>query len=132
MEKLERLEKYVMVPDVGFYGGFVYEGQDMELCDDHDKEGDYECHIKQRIEQDVLYTELTRSYERKGKKRVVEVSHMEVEIEKGELIVYVEGLGFTIPEHKMCKVNEAIELYELLEGTKHDTGTNEEKGTGIN
>lgn len=114
MKKLETLEKYVIAPNISFYGGFLYAGEDMELCDDHDTDEDYDITVKQRIQEDVLITDLERSYTRKNGKLVTERSHMEVEIEAGQLLVYVEGIGFTIPEHQMCKVDEAIGQYELL------------------
>ena len=34
MEKLEKLEKVVPVPDTTFYGAYYYDGKDIELCDD--------------------------------------------------------------------------------------------------
>ena len=116
MKQLEKLEKYVIVPNVGFYGGFVYEGEDIFLCEDHDTDEGYDFRVTQIIRDDVLVTDIERTYERKNGKKVSEISHMEVEIEKGQLLVYVEGTGFTIPEYKMCKVDEAIGQYELLKG----------------
>lgn len=114
MKQLENLEKYVIVPNVGFYGGFQYAGEDIMLCDDHDTDEGYDFKVSQRIENDVLITDIERSYVRKNGKTVTEKAHQEVEIEKGQLLVYVEGTGFTIPEYRMCLVNEAIKQYELL------------------
>lgn len=114
MKKLEHLDKYVTLPNVGFYGGLTYDGEDIELCDDHDKEEEYEVSIRQKIVGDVLYTDLKRAYTRENGKAVIESSHLEVEIEKGQLLVYVEGTGFVIPEYGLCKVDEAISQYELL------------------
>lgn len=114
MKKLKSLQKYVIVPNVGFYGGFKYDGEDIFLCDDHDVDVGYDFKVKQRIENDVLITDTERTYERENGKKVTEKTHQEVEIEKGQLLVYVEGLGFTIPEYKMCLVDEAIEQYKLL------------------
>lgn len=114
MKQLDKLEKYVIVPNVGFYGGFVHEGEDMALCDDHDTDEGYDFKVTQRIEKDVLITDIERTYERKNGKRVTEKSHLEVEIERGQLLVYVEGTGFTLPEYRMCGINEAIGQYELL------------------
>lgn len=114
MKKLKSLQKYVIVPNVGFYGGFKYDGEDIFLCDDHDVDVGYDFKVKQRIENDVLITDTERTYERENGKKVTEKTHQEVEIEKGQLLVYVEGLGFTIPEYKMCLVDEAIEQYKLI------------------
>ena len=114
MKQVDSLEKYVIVPNVGFYGGLVYDGNDISLCDDHDTDDGYDFKVKQQIVNSVLITDLTKEYTRKNGKKVTEVSHQEVEIEKGQLLVYVEGLGFTIPEYRMVKVDEAIQQYELL------------------
>ena len=123
MKQLDKLEKYVIVPNVSFYGGFVYDGEDIFLCDDHDTDEGYDLTVKQKIVNDVLITDLARTYERKNGKKVTEQSHQEVEIEKGQLLVYVEGVGFTISEYRMCLVDEAIGQYELLKGeTTKDLG----------
>lgn len=114
MKQLEKLEKYVIVPNVGFYGGFIYDGEDIVLCDDHDIDVGYDFKVKQRIENNVLITDTERTYKRENGKKVSEKIHQEVEIEEGQLLVYVEGLGFTISEHKMCLIDEAMELYNIL------------------
>ena len=114
MKQLEKLDKYVILPNVGFYGGFKYDGEDRFLCNDHDTDEGYDFCVTQKIETDVLITDIERTYTRKNGKQVRDRSHQEVELEKDQLLVYVEGVGFTIPEYKMCKVEEAIEQYELL------------------
>lgn len=114
MKQLDNLEKYVIVPNVGFYGGFIYDGNDIALCDDHDIDDGYDFKVKQQIVDSVLITDLTKEYTRRNGKKVTEVAHQEVEIEKGQLLVYVEGMGFTIPEYRMCKIDEAIGQYETL------------------
>ena len=113
MKKIEKLDKYVILPNVGFYGGFVYDGEDIFLCEDHDTDEDYDFVVKQEIKNNILITDLTREYKVKEKK-IKEESHLEVEVEKGQLLVYVEGTGYTIPEYRMCKIDEAIKQYSLL------------------
>ena len=130
MRKLEKLEKYVILPNVGFYGGYIHDGQDIMLCDDHDEDVDYDLKVTQKIVENVLISDLERKYCIKGGKKVSEVSHQEVELVKGQLLVYVEGQGFTIPEYKMCLVDEAIKQYELLKGIgTNDTEGNKEEGS---
>lgn len=114
MRKIESLEKYVIVPNVGFYGGFAYEGENIFLCEDHDTDDGYDFKVTQKIENNVLVTDIERIYERKNGKKVTEQSHQEVEIEKGQLLVYVQGQGFCIPEYRMCKIDDAIAQYNLL------------------
>ena len=123
MRKLEKLDKYVITPNVAFYGGFEYDGEDIFLCDDHDTDTGYECRVTQKIEEGKLITDLVKKYEHKPGKTVTETSHMEVEIDKGQLLVYVEGMGFTISEYKMCKLDEAQEIYDLLKGEVRDDNT---------
>lgn len=113
MNKIEKLDKYVITPNVGFYGGFIYDGKDIFLCDDHDEDEDYDFKVKQEIKNNILFTDLIREYKVKEKK-VKEKSHLEVEIEKGQLLVYIEGTGYTIPEYKMCTIDEAINHISLL------------------
>ena len=119
MKQLENLEKYVIGPNVSFYGGFVYDGEDIFLCDDHETDEGYEFHVLQSIANDMLITDIERTYQRPNGKKVKEQSHQEVEIEKGQLLVYVEGTGFTISEYRMCLVDEAIKQYELLKGIEY-------------
>ena len=98
MEKLESLEKYVITPNVRFYGGFKYEGKDIELCDDTDKEYIKEeqedgsiiekevasIKVQQRIINSVLITEIEAERKMKNGKKIKEKSHMEIEIEENE------------------------------------------------
>ena len=116
MKQLDCLEKYVIVPNVGFYGGVLFDGEDIALCDDHDTDEGYDFHVTQKIESGVLITDLERSYLRKNGKKVTERSHQEVEIGEGQLLVYVQGVGFTIPEYRMCLIDEAIDQYKMLKG----------------
>lgn len=130
MKRIEMLDKYVVTPNVGFYGGFVYDGEDIFLCDDHDTDEGYDCTVRQEIRNGVMITDLVREYTTRNDKKVKETSRLEVEIEKGQLLVYVEGTGYTIPEYRMCKVDEAIGLYDILRGEQNDVGRDEAEGTG--
>ena len=129
MRTIEKLEKYVVMPNVGFYGGFVHDGEDIFLCEDHDVDEGYDFKVRQEIKDNVLITDLTREYTRKNDKKVKETSHQEVELEEGQLLVYVEGLGYTIPEYKMCKVEEAIDQFNILRGDGNETSRNEEENS---
>ncbi|MCQ2087693.1 MAG: hypothetical protein MJZ37_06465 [Bacilli bacterium] len=127
MRTIEKLDKYVVAPNVAFYGGFVYDGEDIFLCSDHDTDEGYDFVVNQKIENDKLITDLTREYTIKGDKTVKESSHLEIEIEKGQLIVYVEGTGYTLPEYKMVTVDEAVTQYNILRGEFNDLRTDEEE-----
>lgn len=128
MRQLESLEKYVILPNVGFYGGYIHDGEDIVLCKDHDADNEYDFKVTQKIIDNTLITDIERTYSMKSGKKVTEISHMEVELEEKQLLVYVEGTGFTIPEYKMCVIDDAIKQYELLKGmNEHDTTGNEKE-----
>lgn len=114
MKKIESLDKYVVLPNVSFYGGFIYDGEDIFLCEDHDTDEGYDFKVRQEIKNNNLITDIEREYTTAKDKKIKETSHLEVEIEKGQLLVYVEGTGYTLPEFRMCKVDEAIEQYKIL------------------
>lgn len=126
MKKLEVLTKYVIVPNVRFYGGFIYDGEDIFLCDDTDEDEDYYIHIKQKIVNNVLITDGEKEYKTLKGKVVKEKWFQEVEIEKNQKLVYIEGQGFTLSEYKLVTIDEAKEVYELLKGDKtNDISTDE-------
>lgn len=129
MRKIEHLDKYVVLPNVRFCGGFIYDGKDIFLCEDHDEDEDYDFRVKQEIKNNYLITDIKREYTTAKDKKVKEASHLEVEIEQGQLLVYVEGTGYTLPELKMCKVEEAINQFNILRGEKNDTIRNEKEST---
>lgn len=127
MKKLERLEKRVIYPNVQFYGAYKHNGQDIYLCNDVDE--DYnedgtqivnriavECYIIKN----VLYTNLKREYIIRGNQKVTEESKQSVEIKKDELLIYLKGQGFIIPEYKMVTIPDAIDLYNLIKGDEID------------
>lgn len=128
MKKLGKLEKYVIMPNTRFYGGYVFDGEDVDLCDDtltdyddvKKEDGSVEkveilnINVKQKIINGVLITDINSKKIMRNGKKITEKSHMEIELKNDELLVYVEGQGFVVPEYKMLKIDEAIERYELL------------------
>lgn len=127
MKKLKKLEKFVITPNVRFYGGFKYDGEDIFLCDDKIDEENYKIEIKQIIKNNVLITDGSKEYKTNKDKKVKETWHQEVEIDKGQLLVYVEEIGFTISEYKMVTIEEAQNIYDLLKGEKDDSTRNEKE-----
>jgi len=117
MRKLESLEKRVIYPNVQFYGAYRHDGQDIYLCDDVDEDynedgtkvvnrTEVECYILNN----VLYTNLKREYIIRGNQKVIEESKQSVELKEDELLIYLKGQGFIIPEYKMISIPEAIDL----------------------
>ena len=101
IKKLEKLDKYVITPDVRFHGGYVFDGEDIDLCDDTfedygkikledgtEKEIKTVCiNVKQKIVDSILITDLTSERITITGRKVSEISHMEFELEKGELLI---------------------------------------------
>ena len=114
MRKLEGLEKYVVLPNVDFYGGYKYDGEDIFLCDDCDESEERGIRITQRIESGKLISHIRKHYILRNGKKVTEDVYKETELDEGQLLVYVAEKGFVIPEYLMSTIDEAIEQYNLL------------------
>ena len=133
MRKFEDVwKKYVLKPDVSLYAGFEYDGEDIDLCDDHDEDKNYDFKVRQKIVDGVMITDMSRRYTMNNEKIVSENSHQEVGIEKGQKLVYVQGLGFTIPDRKVCELDEAIGYYNILKGETDESTGNEKESTEAN
>lgn len=115
MRKIEKLDKYILSPNVRFYGGFTYDGKDIFLCDDLDEDEGYKFHVVQKIENNIMITDLERDIVTEKGRTIKEKTHLEVQVHEGEKIIYIEGTGYTIPESNICKIEEAIELFKIIE-----------------
>jgi len=114
MEKLNKLDKYVISPNVRFYGGYKHNGNDIELCDDFDEEEEYKVHIVDKIINNVLIKDIEKEYKMRNGKKVKQKEHQEIELDDNQLLIYVERQGFIISEYIMLTIDEAIERYNLL------------------
>lgn len=125
MKKLEKLEKRVIYPDVQFYGAYVHDGEDIYLCNDIDElDEDSKIEIENYIKDNVLYTNIKRQYKTVKGRMVTEEVNQTITVNKGEVLVYIQGSGFVVPEYNMITIPEAIDLYKLLEN-----GGNENEST---
>lgn len=125
MKKLEKLEKRVIYPDVQFYGAYVHDGEDIYLCNDIDElDEDSKIEIENYIKDNVLYTNIKRQYKTVKGRMVTEEVNQTITVNKGEVLVYIQGSGFIVPEYNMITIPEAIDLYKLLEN-----GGNENEST---
>lgn len=128
LKKIEKLTKYFIHPNTHFYGGYIYDGTDIELCNDSDSMNDekgkenFRINVKQRIEDGILYTDISSIKIYKNGMKQNDTIHQELELKKGQLLVYVEHQGFVISEYKMVTVDEAKRIYDILGGNKNDTG----------
>ena len=114
MDKLESLEKYVITPNVGFYGGYKNNGKDIELCDDFEEGEGYKIHIVDKIINNILIKDVEKEYIMRNGRKVSQKEHQEIELEPEQLLIYIEGQGFVISEYIMLTIDEAIEKYKLL------------------
>ena len=106
MKKLEKLEKYVVTPNVGFYGGFIYDGEDVFLCDDHDTDEGYNLIVTQKIEG---FFDLCKKRGFTGNQGVlIPVSNIKDLVLKDEVVNAVKDGVFHI--YPITHINEGIEL----------------------
>lgn len=128
LKKLDKLTKYVIYPNTRFYGGYTYDGKDIELCDDSDsiknEKGKevFKINVKQKILNGVLYTDINSTKTYKDNTKQFDTIHQELQLKKGQLLVYVEHQGFVISEYKMVTIERAKRIYDILGGNKNDTG----------
>ncbi len=120
MEKLEKLEKVVPVPDTTFYGAYYYDGKDIELCDDIEKlkeengEEDTYIHVKDIIKEGILYKEKTLKVKKSDGRYIIEKTQKELPLSEGDMLIYVMYEGFVQTMTKMVPIDKAIQRYELL------------------
>lgn len=128
LKKLDKLTKYVIYPNTRFYGGYTYDGRDIELCDDSDsiknEKGKevFKINVKQKILNGILYTDINSTKTYKDDTKQFDTIHQELQLKKGQLLVYVEHQGFVISEYKMVTIDRAKRIYDILGGNKNDTG----------
>lgn len=124
MEKLEKLEKVVPIPDTTFYGAYYYEGKDIELCDDTDTledEGtDTYIRVKDVIKDGILRKEKTLKVKQKDGRYIIEKTEKELPLNNGDMLIYVMYEGFIQTRTKMVSIDKAIERYELLKSPKEE------------
>lgn len=124
MNKLEKLEKVVPVPDTIFYGAYYYDGKDIELCDDTDtlEENDESTfiNVKDIIKDGILYKEKILKVKQKDGRYVIEHTKKELPLNKDDMLIYIMYEGFVQTRTKMISIDKAIERYELLKSPKEE------------
>ena len=111
MRQLEKLEKYVQVPDTNFYGAYFYDGEDIELHNETETVNDTTLTIK-----DVIENGLFKKYKKLEvkSKNLVEETTTTYPIEKGHMLVFIQNRGF-MEVKGLIPLNEAIERMKLLD-----------------
>ena len=122
MEKLEKLEKYVKVPDTNFYGAYFYDGVDRELHNETIYDDGYTLTITDIVENGIFKKHKVLTDE-KGLK---EEEFIEYPLKENEMLIFVQNIGFTKTTSPMVTIDRAIELYKLLD-TKYMEVENDTK-----
>lgn len=136
MKELKKLEKYVRVPDVQFYGTYFYDGEDIllhdeveEFKDDDNKEVELRLTIKDKIENGKFYKykliEDLKNNSREELKR-------EFPVKQNEMFIFVMNEGFVKTHTPLITIDQAIERFKLLRSDNNDTEGNETKGIKSN
>lgn len=138
MKKLEKLEKYVLVPNTQFFGTYFYDGEDIELHNESeefkDEKGKPEVRLTiiDTIENGVFKKyKLVEDLKNGGK----EETKREFPVKEGDMLIFVMNEGFTKTHSKLIPIEEAISLYNLLINTRsddNDTEGNEAENTSTN
>ena len=133
MKTLDKLEKFVKVPDTQFYGAYFYDGEDIllhdeveEFKDDDNKEVAIRLTISDKIE-DGMFKKYKLVEDLKNNAR--EETYREYPVKKGEMLIFVMNEGFGKTHSTLITIDEAIDRYKVLRSDFNDTNGDEEKDT---
>ena len=136
MKVLDKLEKYVRVPDTQFFGAYFYDGEDIllhdeveEFMDDDNKELEIRLTIRDTIENGVFKKyKLVEDLKNDAK----EETRREFPVKKGDMLIFVMNEGFTKTHSALVTIDEAMNRYKVLRGEDNDTKRNETESTKSN
>ena len=129
MKVLDKLEKYVKVPDTQFFGAYFYDGEDIllhdeveEFKDDENKEVEIRLTIRDMIENGVF-----KKYKlvEDLKSNAREETHREFPVKEGDMLIFVMNEGFAKTHSPLVTIDEAIDRYKVLRSDDNDTKRNE-------
>lgn len=133
MKVLDKLEKFVKVPDTQFYGAYFYDGEDIllhdeveEFKDDDNKEVAIRLTISDKIE-DGMFKKYKLVEDLKNNAR--EETYREYPVKEGEMLIFVMNEGFGKTHSTLITIDEAIDRYKVLRSDFNDTNGDEEKDT---
>ena len=133
MKVLDKLEKYVRVPDTQFFGAYFYDGEDIllhdeveEFKDDENKEVEIRLTIRDVIENGVFKKyKLVEDLKDNAK----EETRREFPVKKGDMLVFVMNEGFAKTHSALVTIDEAIDRYKVLRSDANDIEGNEVKNS---
>lgn len=116
MKKLEKLEKYVRVPDVSFFGTYFYDGEDIELHNETVEVENYSLTIIDKIENGVFYKHKVLTDKESG---LEEITDTKCPIKEGEMLSFTENVGFT-KMRGLVSIEDAINRLKMLDSNYFD------------
>ena len=133
MKVLDKLEKYVRVPDTQFFGAYFYDGEDVllhdeveEFKDDENKEVEIRLTIRDTIE-NGMFKKYKLVEDLKNNAR--EETHREFPVKEGDMLIFVMNEGFAKTHSALVTLDEAIDRYKVLRSDFNDTNGDERQDT---
>lgn len=125
MKKLEKLEKYVRVPDVNFFGAYFYDGEDIELHNSMEEFDDENGHVRLTIV-DTIENGIFKKYKliEDLKEHATEEVKKEYPLKKGDMLIYVQYEGFGKTHTKLVSLDDAINTLKQLDSKYFDEAGN--------
>lgn len=116
MKQLDKLEKYVRVPDVNFYGAYFYDGEDIELHNETETLDDKTLTIVDVIENGIFHKHKELKI---GETGLVEITDTTYPIKKGQMLVFIENMGF-VEVKGLVSLENAINRLKMLDSRYFD------------
>lgn len=111
MKSIEKVRRYIVYPDLTAGGGIKIEKDTyFETQTENGK-------VKQRFENGILYTDMTKEYTMSYKDETIEIKEHITKEEKfpvGAIIIWNEKEGYFLPKYLVCEPQQAIADLELL------------------
>ena len=123
MTKLDKLEKYVRVPDTQFYGAYFYDGEDILLHDEVEEFNDEKGNLESRLTiKDTIENGVFKKYKlfEDIKNNAKEETKREFAVKEGDMLIFVMYEGFTKTHTPLITINSAIDRLKMLDSRNYD------------
>lgn len=123
MKKLDKLEKYVRVPDTQFYGAYFYDGEDILLHDEVEEFNDEKGNLESRLTiKDTIENGVFKKYKlfEDIKNNAKEEIKREFAVKEGDMLIFVMYEGFTKTHTPLITINSAIDRLKMLDSRNYD------------
>ena len=123
MKKLDKLEKYVRVPDTQFYGAYFYDGEDILLHDEVEEFNDEKGNLESRLTiKDTIENGVFKKYKlfEDIKNNAKEETKREFAVKEGDMLIFVMYEGFTKTHTPLITIDSAIDRLKMLDSRNYD------------